>query len=254
MVLACARRHVRDMVFVTNESHNPEIHVDLQASRYLARRFGLKHIVRQREEASREELAEWFEQVGRTNAGAALLGVRMTNQYDPTRARLSGQGGEVGRAYYWRLRDPEDPQHFSPDLLLNRMSLPANAALIQAAAAWIDGLPQGVDARTLLDLLYIEQRMGCWAGPARYGGRSAHMVFWPVDHRLIIRCMLQLPKEYARSEKLAEDVIRLEWPELLCIPFNEAFGWAGIKARVALKAKQFARRVERLPNRLAGKR
>jgi hypothetical protein len=80
------------------------------------------------------------------------------------------------------------------------------------------------------------------------------MVFWPVDHRLIIRCMLQLPKEYARSEKLAEDVIRLEWPELLCIPFNEAFGWAGIKARVALKAKQFARRVERLPNRLAGKR
>ena len=77
------------------------------------------------------------------------------------------------------------------------------------------------DAFTLLDLLFVENRLGCWAGVwpyAQYYGPG--FTFFPMNHREVIAHMAGLPETVRWNETFNEMVIRHEWPELLDVPFN----------------------------------
>ena len=77
------------------------------------------------------------------------------------------------------------------------------------------------DGLSLLDLLFVENRLGCWAGIwpyAQYYGPG--FTFFPMCHREVIDLMMFLPEAVRRGEGFNQMVIRQEWPELLDLPFN----------------------------------
>jgi len=95
--------------------------------------------------------------------------------------------------------------------------------LVKEAANWLKELPTA-NLLEKLDLFYLEQRLGCWAGPSMYGPVGSRFLAYAFNSRQIYDKMLSLPADYRRAGRLSKDLIRLKWPELLEFPFNEPLG------------------------------
>jgi hypothetical protein len=106
---------------------------------------------------------------------------------------------------------------------LRRFSFPAVDILVKGASNWLSELPTA-NLLEKLDLFYLEQRLGCWAGPSMYGPVGSRFLAYVFNSRQIYKKMLSLPADYRREGRLSKDLIRLKWPELLEFPFNEPLG------------------------------
>ena len=73
--------------------------------------------------------------------------------------------------------------------LVQRMGLPLADRIIERGDQWLDGVPCE-NAFTILDLLYLEQRVGCWASPQLYGHVGQLFTVYPFNHRDIIDAMI----------------------------------------------------------------
>jgi hypothetical protein len=139
-----------------------------------------------------------------------------------SRAWLTGFGGEVGRAFYWRAGDdPVRPP--SPERMIERLNLPRDDRTLAAWRAWQESAPHA-DTFDLLDLAYIEQRMGCWAGPHMYGAAPFAANLSVFVRRDVFTAMMRLPVSFRRDQKLAETMIDVAWPELGELPFQQLTG------------------------------
>ena len=165
------------------------------------------------------ELQDWQLRGGYAGAGRTWKSVRTLEQLDPGLAVLEGLCGEVGRAYYWRRSDFESTR-LTPRGVLVRLGFPAHPRLLDAADRWLSAVPAR-DQFDVLDLLYIEQRLGCWAGPNHVGHVHNPRIV-PLSDREIFSSMMSLQPEYRFEQRLGPDVIRSLWPELLGMPFNQA--------------------------------
>jgi hypothetical protein len=135
---------------------------------------------------------------------------------DCDRPYLPGLANEVGRAFYWR---PGDEQRtFTGEDLVKRLGLKPHPTHVAAADRWLAGVPYR-HPYDILDLVYIEQRLGCWAGPAAYALDFVFR-FPPFANRTIFQTMLALPFQYRLDQQLVQDIIQMNWPELLAFPFN----------------------------------
>ena len=123
---------------------------------------------------------------------------------------------------YWNKYDTTSSA-LSESILLKKIGIPAISELKKRASQWLQELPTK-NSLTILDLFYLEQTLGCWAGPLHYGLVSNGFVVSPFVHRKIFEIMLSLPPEYRRNQLLARDLISTQWPELLYFPFNEYIG------------------------------
>ncbi|MEQ9122116.1 MAG: hypothetical protein RIM80_06070, partial [Alphaproteobacteria bacterium] len=163
-----------------------------------------------------------------------------------------GACGEVGRAFYWSAADIGAAR---PDAaaLLDRFGLPATPETVAAGEAWLATTPEVSTAR-LWDLAYIEQRLGCWAGPAVYGATQPLPSLSPYNARDIFALMLGLPDAYRADEAPARDFIAVGWPELNETPFNRPEGLDRFRfLRSEIKAmlpKPVKRRLARMLRRL----
>jgi hypothetical protein len=230
LLLACAREqlgHIRFFTFARQRAT-----ADTHIARALARRFRLDHATLPIEPATPEQQDAWLTRVGHCVSGDIARSHPTLRRLDPQRALLPGMAGEVGRAFYWRDGDVATTR-LAPEDLVARCHLPANDRLLAGAAAWLGELA-GHSAFTVLDLLYVEQRLGCWGGPQQYGGEpwSAAQLF-PLAHRDIFAAILALPPAYRAADRLAVDICRQAWPELLDLPFNQFSGWQRYPRRVA---------------------
>jgi hypothetical protein len=230
LLLACARDRLDRTRFFTfaRERATADTHI----ARALARRFGLDHVTLPIEPATPAQQAEWLARVGHSVSGDIAHMHPTLRRLDPGRALLPGMAGEVGRAFYWRAGDTATTL-LRPEALVARCHLPANERIVAGATAWLGELA-GHSTFTILDLLYIEQRLGCWGGPQQYGGEpwSAAQLF-PLAQRAIFAAILALPPEYRAGERLPADICWLAWPELLELPFNQFSGWQRYPRRVA---------------------
>jgi hypothetical protein len=135
---------------------------------------------------------------------------------------MTGFAGEVGRAFYWGWgEDLKKP--LNPPELLRRMHLPNSDENVSAIERWRQSLPE-IDYFDLLDLLYIEQRLGCWACPAMYGVAPFAFTLTPFNHRAIFSAMMALPVEYRMRQQLAQDVVQLAWPQAAQLPYQQYTG------------------------------
>jgi hypothetical protein len=236
MLLACARPYLSRIRCYTTSLPDATAQLDCKVARTLAHRHGFQYDVGHWKEAAESELRTWLDRTGTCVAGRVWRGVQTEEQLDPARINLSGLAGEVGRAYYWRVSDTQTSP-LSWSALLERIRIPPVEEIGIRAQRWLDTVPLR-DTLAILDLLYLEQRLGCWAGPSQYGSVRSRFIVLPFNATRIFQLMLALPHEYRRENRLAEELIRARWPELLDLPFNEPIGWR----RWLWKVRRAARR------------
>jgi hypothetical protein len=219
MILAATRRLTPRVWCYTVGLLDAKAQQDCRAAAAIARRAGVRHEVIACSPPDPADLDEWQERTGHCVGGRVQqgLGARQRLAEGP---RISGMCGEVGRAYYWRRQDL-DGGKLSAASLVERLGLPAHPQICLAAEEWLGSLPVSA-APPVLDLLYIEQRLGCWASPKRYGQRRPAMP--PMSDDQLFEAMLSLPCDYRFEQRLVPDVIERLWPELLAYPFNEELG------------------------------
>lgn len=230
MLLACARDVVDRLEMLTIPLPDDSAFIDVSIARKIARRLHLRHFVPHWRKPKQEDLDEYMFRVG--YSVGELRGwqsATTSKQADPAYAHLFGNVGEVARAYYSRSGDTEGSR-ITPERLHSYCGAsarggPSTALTLAPLQHWLETVP-AADAIQLLDLFYIEQRLGCWGGilPYAESGDPGFITF-PMCHREVIERMLTLPTQYRRSGALMRDVINREWPELLAWPFNEPIGF-----------------------------
>ena len=173
--------------------------------------------------ADSADLDAWLERTGHCVAGSSWRASGSYRRHD--RATVVGLAGEMGRCYYWREHDRLD-QGLSNEAILDRLHLPQSPLLLERCDEW-KAHAQAPDTAALIDLLFLEQRLSCWACPLLYGRIGGREAILPFNHRENLDAMLRLPVEYRTAGLLPFDLIRSRWPSLLRIPFNK---YTGVRA------------------------
>lgn len=239
MVLACSRERVESADFFTFDYGSAS--VDVEVARQLATQFHLRHRLLPIVAATHKELTAWMYRTGHSVSGPIWKIHKTLNQYNSKTVLLPGMAGEVGRAYYWRDRDKAERELRADDILL-RCKLPRNERLRAEATDYLDGLKE-FDTFVKLDLLYAEQRLGCWASPSYLGNTRSLFEFTPFNQRSVLIDMMRLPADYRLRQRLAHDVCRIAWPGLERLPFNEAPGFRWLPHKLKIRAKKVVKSI-----------
>jgi hypothetical protein len=233
MMLACSRAW-RDRIEYVTFDYSPwrrkrGEQVDLYVALRLASRFGLRHLVLP--VSANPPAGTQLQYLHRTgfSGGAGKSWDFFTTcreHLDLSAAWLTGFAGAVGRAFFSKPSDDES-HRMSGAELLHRMNLPPLHRLQEALGDWLDELPD-LPLSTLLELAFVELRLGCWAAPHFYGAAPFSINLAPFSHREIFDILIRLPAAYRRNKVAATDIISTTWPELLGLPFNEYPGLRGM--------------------------
>jgi len=239
MILACSRPVVEHLHCVTFDYRQPDKHpsafLDLSVSKKIAMRFGLDHTIVPVGSLTEKQKLEYLLRIGFSGGPG-----KAKDFYHGCKDNLNlsipwvtGFGAEVGRAFYWDQEEskPGRPVNGAQLLSLMRHPIPPTDEFVTAMQGWLDALP-ACDEHLLLDLAYLEHRVGCWAAPHLYGAAPFVLNFTPFCHRRIFDTMMRLPPDYRKSQQLADDVIRLSWPELGDLPYNQWTGPAQLAERI----------------------
>lgn len=223
MLLACARGVADRLELFTAEIGDERAAIDCDTARRIARHLGMKHFVLPMEKARGEDLAEWMFRISySTGERRGWECATMYKRLPGWHAMLLGNVGEVARGYWWRADDTETTV-IGPERLIELCRCPPEAETLAQAGVWLEKVP-AANALQVLDLFYVEQRLGCWAGVWGYAQVDPGFVIFSMCHRGIVERMLTLPAAYRRSGCLPQDIIAREWPELRDWPINQPIG------------------------------
>ena len=192
---------------------------------HLARTHQLEYELVYSESATPGEVGAWLQAVGHCVSGSRMT-ARNFKKLKPGHLFLSGKFGELGRGKSWRNTDREGTP-LSPRIIMERLhpGLPLPERTLHEVHRWMDALPSWMGTFEILDMAYLELRMGCWGGPRMWAEDGLFEgQFWPLCHRRIVDIMVSLPVEYKRAQQLAYDIVDLTWPELARWPYNQPSG------------------------------
>jgi hypothetical protein len=223
VLLAAARPIVSKIRLFTIAIPDKTAAIDVAIARNIARRYRLNHEVIQFESPAEEARLQWVVRTGHSVAGRTLENVTCLMRLDAHRFVINGLSGEVGRSFYWK-RGDLNVDGLSPEDLLARMRIRSHPHLLQAADDWLQNLPFR-ERHRILDAAYIEQRVGCWAGPSIYGHLKKRDEISPFASATIFDEMLRLPAQYRFEQRLAPALIERMWPDLMRMPFNQPTPW-----------------------------
>lgn len=223
-LLACARGHLDRLRFITLALPDRTGRIDVEMAQAIARAHGLHHRVIPYLESTHEELAAWLWRTGASvSEPRGWRATRTYGQLDASLPEIIGTAGETARAAYWR-DCGGGRQELTPEVVLASLVLPDTPRLRDRARAWMADVP-ATRPMHIIDAIYIEQRLGCWAGILSYGDAgSVRCRFKPFVHRDALTAMLRLSDAYKLSGRFQADVIATRWPELMKFPFNRRPG------------------------------
>jgi hypothetical protein len=238
MAVACSRELAADAKFFTYSQTQEETR-DVHIARRLAHVSRLDHRFIPFVEASETQVVSWLHRTGHAVSGGIMKIHPTLEQLDSSRALVTGIGGEIGRSIYYRRGDHAQMQ-ITSDVLLTRIGRPPSARLLEAGAHWLRSIAHH-DPFVKLDLLYIENRLGCWAAPQRFSNVTSTFELTPFNYRPLVNTLLQLPHYYRWRDHLPYDVVRFAWPELMRLPVNQyTDGWRGMKDSLVALARKTA--------------
>lgn len=214
MLLGCARPHAGEIDFVTvaGASRTDEV----MAAR-IAAGEGLSHRVLPLVMADADARATYLRRNGDCIADANASSFPSVAPLAGSHVFVGGAGGEVGRGFFWRPGDTDDTK-LDGTALMGRFGLPPEPRVIAALDAWCAGLV-GRRTQEILDLAYVEQRMGPWGG-AQFPSDPTLVRFAPLLSRAGVTAMMRLPDGWKRNEGMSDAVLRRTWPELARYPYN----------------------------------
>lgn len=231
MVLAMAREYVDKIEVVTFAEENET--VDMYIASRLAKQLALNHKFLHKVGASPEELHKWQLLIGFSASGAIWKIHKTLEKLDSTRVLLPGVSAEVHKGKYWKRSDNLNTKLTASEIL-KRYNFPQHPRLVGAYEEWLLGL-KFLNPFNLLDLVYIEQRLGCWAAPVFYNNQISKFELIVFNSRTICENMMRLPLKYRQKKQLVVDICKEEWPELLSLPFND---YAGLRSYLSLQSNK----------------
>lgn len=225
LLLACSREILDRVKFFTFKEKKRTR--DPYVAGILARRFHLNHTFLESVYAGNADAEDYLHRVGHCTSGKIWQIHPTMSRLERNRALLAGMVA-LGRRHLWQNDNNIDMLKLDAKGLLERLHFPDPDRLLAMAEAWISGF-RGLRNSLILDLAYVEQRLGCWGGPQMYGGDDRSVChLWPLTHRRIFELMMRLPSEYKEKRQFWPDACALEWRELLDLPFNEYPGVLGM--------------------------
>lgn len=216
IIMAACKNLVEQVGFYTVSPPKPtNLSFDKIRAEELASRFGLRHKHLPFMEATDDEKEDWDRRVGHCVITANRT--QFPSVY-PLRSDIciGGLGGEVGRTFLWPNLEALPP--ISATGIVDALKLPRDPQLIERVDRWLKGLP-ALPSTHVLDLAYIELRMGSWSSVQSYANPNA-VVLHPLGSYLTMEAMLNLPKEYKKNDGMGTGFIRKYWPEVLSLPIN----------------------------------
>jgi hypothetical protein len=187
---------------------------DAQVASKIAQSLKLNHTVLPFVPPTNDARQHWLARTGYCVGGNGSYTFQTLDQIGSGRVAILGTAGEVGRASYGEGVKKTTP--IDASLLLRKLRLPKIEITQRAAEKWLAGL-SSLNAQQIMDLLYIEQRLGCWAGPSLIA--SSHVTFAvPFNQRAIFERMLDTPYELRRKSRIHYDIIKLMNGQLMTFP------------------------------------
>ncbi|HKL16313.1 MAG TPA: hypothetical protein VJ915_11795 [Balneolaceae bacterium] len=225
MLLACVRHLTKKSEFFTFKKFPGN--VDTYYADKISKEYKLDHKFLKVDKPHKKQQEQWLKWNGHCISGGIWKVQHSLQFFKGNYAVMPAMAGEVGRSFYWK-KDDRATQTLTASEMLNRLKLPHTEALLEASKNYVEGLPD-IDFFSLLDLIYIEQRLGCWGNLSTYTGNYYHPHYLPLSSREIFTSMMSLPSTYRLEQRLCLDLIKKEWPELFKYPFNEYQGLAKLK-------------------------
>lgn len=250
LLLACAREVSDAITCHTVRLPDENAHIDFQVASHITKKFGLEHEAQSFMPPQSDDLKTWLARTGCCVAGRTWQNVTTLKQLDASRPRFEGIGGEIGRAYYRNQVDAGDVQFYDPEDFLNQLHLPVCQRMCEAAKNWFANTP-ALNGFHLMDLLYIEQRIGCWGSLVSLGHADSAYSIFPFCDRRVVHALVSLDEEQKRSEAWMTDVIERTWPELLSIPFDQYVGWPRVEKKI--RSRLTFGYLRSLPRRIYGR-
>ena len=176
---------------------------------------------------SLQELDEWQQRTGECVQDTVAQLCATAKHYGRYTHEIMGTGGEATRGCYWYPGD-DTKKDISALELLERFEIVPGEISLQLAQSWLDEF-QGYRVGDILDLAYVELRLGCWAGASVYGHPVSFPSLSPFNSHMIYQRLLSLPTGYRISRQFVRDYLNLLWPELQSLPFNRAYGLSKLK-------------------------
>ncbi len=188
---------------------------DLDRARELSSLFKLDHRFLPYRAASEAEAREWDRRAGDCVITANRKQHPSVYAIED-RIAIGGLGGEVGRCFLWR------DMHRMPEIdavtIVDLLKLPRVPELVRRVEAWLDAVPT-MRPHHILDLAYIELRMGSWSSSQSYAN-GREVILPALGSYTAIEAMLTLPPEFRQGDGMVLSFIARFWPELLELPIN----------------------------------
>ncbi|MDZ4138884.1 MAG: hypothetical protein U1D66_08415, partial [Erythrobacter sp.] len=215
-ILAALRKQSADVTFVTVAFEASTI--DVHLSKRIAKTHGLNHRILPQKKADERQQELWLIGAGHAMAGS-------NKHFHPSMEPLAGHvlvgglGGEVGRGFLWPSTLSADEQ-ISDAYILARLKQPLSPENLAAAMHWRTQLPENLDAFQVLDLAYLELRMGTWACAQPRMPMVPRAIHPLISYNQFSR-MWSIPPAIRQGDQMIRVLIQRNWSELLDIPVNK---------------------------------
>ncbi len=256
MLLACARGVKDRLELFTVMLPDDGAYLDVAVAKRIARRFRMPHFVPEVEASRKEDLDDFMSRIGYgTGEYRGWQAVSMFNRANPAYAQLDGAIGALDRGGFYRPGDTKTSR-ITPERLMQHCQGPSTERTLPPLRRWLETAP-ALDTLQLLDLFFVEQLLGGWAGVLPYAeGGDPGFIIYPMCHREIITRMMRLPTEYrlhgyltcekhhSGTPPFMKEIILREWPDLMEWPFNTPFGYP----KLVLDVRRALRKIRTKPS------
>ncbi len=190
----------------------------------LCRMTGTPHRLVSVARAGEAETARWDRMVGHA--------VREVNRELHPSLRLvdgdmiaTGMYGESGRGYHY-MRDWASIDSKAADAadLLARLKQPRNADLLADLQSWLVPIAH-LPRSTVLDLCYLELRMGSWGVGQLPVQNALHLPLMPFTQWPVQEAFLKVGIADRATKRLLSRVGEMLWPEGMRVPINRFGDW-----------------------------
>lgn len=213
-ILACARDQAPRLRFVTRPHDLP---TNRLTPKQIARVFGLRHTGLPPQNATPEMQNRFLKRGAHCFAGTELRTHADLVPLADSRVLINSLGCKLAEAVYWTRADPASIV-VTPDLLMTRLGLPRSPIVKSAIGRWLDDLPEKVCGRAILDLAYLELRLGP-ADMAQFSADPTVPRFAAMISYDSLQMLRDMPEDWRIGRKFSAAIIAQHWPALDTFPY-----------------------------------
>lgn len=220
MVMAATKPYSASCMYETVSTTKGCLTLDCRIAQMIVQDLDLQHEFIEYIEPEEQDINDWLYRTGYCIFDSVTNLATTAARNDRHYHALMGTCADILKAKHWTNFVPNADDHGAEQLLI-KLGHPACQTTIIAAKQWIENLPVKT-GEVFWDIVHIEQRYGCWAGPSVYGHNVSYPSLSPFNSRQIYNLMMSLPKDYRKSLRFVDDFINILWPELANYPYNRA--------------------------------